>query len=58
MHEYRIYYEPADTGDEKVYLGNIQADTMADTLELAAQYYEYPSRDLVAEQITPNTLFK
>ena len=58
MHEYRIYYEPADTDDEKVYLGNIQADTMADALELAAQYYEYPSHDLVAELITPNTLFK
>ncbi len=51
MHQYKIYYEPADTDDEKVYLGTITADTAADALQKASEYFEYPSHDLVAELV-------
>ncbi len=40
---------PADT--EKVYLGIITADTAAEALQKASEYWEYPSHDLVCEQI-------
>lgn len=50
MHVYEIYYENADTDEPRRYLGTIQAETMADALKLASQYYEYPEHDLVAVQ--------
>lgn len=46
-------------GDEpRRYLGNIDADYMGEALQKASEYWEVPSHDLVAEQITKNTLFK
>jgi hypothetical protein len=51
MHTYEIYYENADTDEPRKFLGTIQADTMADALHKASQYYEVPSYDLVAVQI-------
>jgi ubiquinone biosynthesis protein UbiJ len=57
MHTFKIYYENADTDDEKRYLGEIQASSMGEALHKASQWYEVPSYDLVAEQITPNRLF-
>jgi len=52
MHQYKIYYENADTDDEKVYLGIITADTGGEALQKASEYWEYPSYDLVYEQIS------
>ncbi len=49
MHEYKIYYEPADADTEKVYLGII---TAAEALQKASEYWEYPSHDLVYELIS------
>ncbi len=52
MHEYKIYYEPADGNTEKVYLGTITADTGSEALQKASEYWEYPAYDLVYEQIS------
>ena len=51
MHEWHIYYEPADEDTERVYPGVVQADTMSEALDLAAQCWEYRQHDLVAMQI-------
>lgn len=48
MHEWRIYYEPADKDTERVFLGTVQASTMSEALDLTAQFWEYPQHDLVA----------
>ena len=45
------YYEAADSNDERVYLGTVNADIMSQALDLAAQYFEYPTHDLVAVQV-------
>lgn len=50
MHTFEIYYENADTDEPRRYLGEVQADTMSDALDKAAQYYEIPQYDLVAVQ--------
>ena len=51
MHLYKIYLEPADTDDERVYLGTVEADTMSEALDKAAQWNEIPQHDLVAVQV-------
>jgi hypothetical protein len=43
-----IYYENADTDDPKEYRMTIEAWTMADALQIASEYLEVPSHDLVA----------
>lgn len=50
MHTFKIYLEPADTDDERTYLGTVQANTMSEALDLAAQWNEIPAHDLVAVQ--------
>ena len=50
MHTWKIYYEDEITG-RRAYLGELQADTMSIALQLASEYYEYDSGDLVAEQV-------
>ncbi len=50
MHTWRIYLEPADTDDERVYLGTVEADTMAEALDIAVEWNEIPAHDLVAVQ--------
>lgn len=57
MHTFMIYYENADTDDPRKPLGEMQANTMGEALHKAAQYYEYPEYDLVAVQLTKNTIF-
>jgi hypothetical protein len=47
MHKWAIYRENEDTG-EQVYIGDIQADTMAEALQLASEYFEIDSGELVA----------
>lgn len=49
MYQWRIFYEPSD--EERVFLGVIFAATMAEALNRAAQFFEYPVHDLVAEQV-------
>lgn len=51
MHTWQIFFEDADTDEPRRYLGEVQADTMSDALDLAAQYYEIPAYDLVAVQV-------
>lgn len=48
MHTYHIFYEPADTDEERRFLGIVTADSVSDALDKAAQYYEIPQHDLVA----------
>lgn len=48
MHIWQIFFENADTDEPRRYLGKVQADTMAEALQRAAEYYEYDSADLVA----------
>ncbi len=50
MHIWNIYYENADTDEPKRFIGTVQADTMSNALDLAAQFFEIPSHDLVAER--------
>ena len=52
MHTFNIFHEPADTDDPRVPIGTMDADTMAEALERAAQYFEIPAHDLVAVQVT------
>lgn len=53
MHTFNIYYENADTDEERKFLGTIQANTLGEALQKASEYYEIPSHDLVAIQIIP-----
>lgn len=50
MFQWNIYYEAADSDDPRTFLGVINADSMAQALDLAAEYYEYSEHDLVAER--------
>ena len=47
MHNWHIFKEDEDTGAQD-FLGVITAATMAEALELAAEYFECDSDDLVA----------
>jgi hypothetical protein len=49
MNTFDIYYENADTDDPKVYRMTIRAMTGLDALQLASEYLEVPSYDLVAK---------
>ena len=51
MHTWQIFFEDADTDEPKRYLGKLQADTMGEALQLASEFYEIPSYDLVAVQV-------
>lgn len=48
MHYWKIYYENADTDDERVLLSYVTADTMVEALQKASEFYEIPSHDLIA----------
>jgi L-ribulose-5-phosphate 3-epimerase UlaE len=52
MYKWDVYYEEADGNDEARFIGTIQADTMSQALEQAAQYYEVPSHDLIVRRST------
>lgn len=43
-----IYLEEADSDEPRKYLGTINANTMAEALQKASEYWEVPSHDLVA----------
>jgi hypothetical protein len=49
MNIFDIYYENADTDDPKEYRMTIQAETQVEALQLASEYLEVPSHDLVAK---------
>ncbi len=51
MNLYNVYYENADTDEPRRFLGQIRANTVADALHLASQYWEVPSYDLVVELV-------
>jgi dTDP-D-glucose 4,6-dehydratase len=50
MHTFKIYLERADDDEPRQLLGTVQADTMAQALQIASELYEIPSYDLVAVQ--------
>ncbi len=58
MAAFKIYLEKADTDDVRSYLGVVEADTMSKVLDLAAQYYEYSQHDLVAVQVSNESLVR
>ena len=45
---WKIYYKPAGSDDERVYLITLNTQTVSEALDFAAQYYGYPAHDLVA----------
>ena len=47
MHHWHVFREDEHTGEQE-FLGEFTAATMAEALQLAAEYYEYDSGDLVA----------
>lgn len=51
MHEYAIYYEPADSDQVREFLGTLWAETMSDALHLASQWFEIAEHDLIAIEI-------
>jgi hypothetical protein len=52
MHTFEIYYEEADSDDPRRFLGMMSANTMGEALQKASEYYEVPSHDLVAVQVS------
>jgi hypothetical protein len=53
MQAFRIFFEEADSDEPRKLLGELQAQTLSDALDLAAQYYEIPQYDLVAVPVLP-----
>jgi hypothetical protein len=49
MKRFDIYYECADTDDPRKYVMTLSAMSLADALQLASEYLEIPSYDLVAK---------
>jgi hypothetical protein len=47
MYHWAIYREDEDTG-LRTYLGTVAASSMAEALQLAAEYYEIDNAELVA----------
>lgn len=47
---YNVYYENADTDEEKVFIGTIEATYEGEALTLASEYYEHPSYDLIVKR--------
>lgn len=50
MYKWNVYLEHADDDQPAKFLGTIQADTQAQALKNAAQFYEIPFHDLVVER--------
>ncbi len=46
MYKWNVYYEDADTDEEKRFIGTIEALYEGQALDLASQYYEHASHDL------------
>jgi hypothetical protein len=53
MYTWKVFYENADTDDPRCYIGTIQGESAAQSLENAAQFYERPMYDLVIEGPQP-----
>ena len=49
MHNWHIFKQVEETGEQE-FLGEFAAATMAEALQLAAEYFECDSGDLVAIQ--------
>ena len=52
MYTWNVFLDPADIDSitPKILIGTITADSMAEALDKAAQYFEIPSHDLVVER--------
>ena len=57
MHTWKVYLERADTDEPPQLIGTIDADTMAQALDRAAQLYEYPQHDLVVKPAVKATYY-
>ena len=50
QYTWNVYFEDADTDDEKRFIGTIEAVYEGQALELASQYYEHASHDLIVKR--------
>jgi hypothetical protein len=50
VYTWNVYLERADDDQPAKFIGTIDADSQAQALEKAAQFYEIPSHDLVVER--------
>ncbi len=51
LYTWNVYLERADNDEPKRWIGTVNADTMSEALDKAAQYFEYPQHDLVVERV-------
>ena len=47
---WNVYYENADTDEEKKYIGTIEATYEGQALHNVSQFYEHPSYDLIVKR--------
>jgi hypothetical protein len=50
VYKWNVYLERADDDKPAQFIGTIQADSQAQALQQAAQFYEVPSHNLVVER--------
>lgn len=50
MYVWNVYYENADTDEPARFIGTIWAQSMAQALQRAGEFYEFPSYDLVVKR--------
>lgn len=50
LYTWDVYLERADDDEPKKWIGTVEAVSEGQALELASQYYEYASHDLVVKR--------
>ena len=50
LHTWDVYYENADTDEEKRLIGVVEALYMGEALKKASEWFEIPSHDLVVKR--------
>ena len=55
---WNVYYENADTDEPKHFIGTIEAPYEGKALELASEFYEHPSYDLIVKRSDLDTEHK
>lgn len=51
MPTFRVYIEMADNNKPRKYKGDIDAISMSNALQIASEWLELPSHDIVVEQV-------
>lgn len=57
IYQWIVYLEKADSDEEKREIGKIRANSQAEALKKACEFYEVPSHDLVVERFQGNAFF-